>query len=491
MEMLSTGNTAGIGKTALGGLGIAGMSYGQQAGGSGGILAGIIGGAITGAMATPATPWIGGIIGGVIGGAMAAMGGGDETPETSFRIGAPQGTAAGYLQTRGHQGVSSQQNYAFVREQTAAYTQAERGYRDLLSLLGMDRDALVGLPTYDTGGFTQGTIDQIRDYFRHEWLPEAMRVAFWEPLSEGFRGLGMDQTAIDSLDRELRALPGANQFDQLSMFVGNVSALLETSADMDWNAILSSARETSMGSFIGGLSNMREGIGSALAGLDSMSLLQQAELAGSINTMMLSARQAEVQMLRQIDAAQQSVNRSLDLQIESLTMGGMGPQGQVSYVNQQIQSIMSGLRSGSFDSPETLSQAMADLQRYSGMYANLAGDRLHEPNVFGGASIADWLISVLEEARGLSDAGFEAMRDTVREQNEALIAEMQRLIEAIMRFNDNFDEALSGGGVGGPGDDTDTSDLFNQTFNVLVNVYANVPLSASAQVSVEPTTAIS
>lgn len=491
---LLEGDMAGARESALTGLGLAGVSYGVQEGGSAGIIAGMLGGALTGFQMAGAAGGLGAgwgaLIGAVVGGAMAYFGGQSESPETDFSIGAPQGTAAGSLRTRGHQGVSAAENFAFVREQEAAYSQAEGQYRNLLAALGMDYGALIDLPAFDTNGYTSASIAEIREYFQNEWLPEAMRQAFWEPLSEGLRGIGLDQTAVDALDRELSKLPGANQFDQLSMFITNVSALVDTAASMDWNAILDDVGASSMDQFLSGFTAMRGDIGQAMAGLDSMSLLDQAELAGSINDMMLRARQAEIQMLRQIDAAQNSINRSIGQQIEGLELGGMSEQGQLSYVNRQIQTILGNLRAGEYTSPEALQQAMGDLQRYVGMYQQTAGQNLYNESPFGGGSIADWLVSVLEEGRGLSDQAFEGMRDAVKEQNDALIAEMERLIEAITTFNDNFNEGGSGGGTRGDG--TDPSNPWNQGLSVFVNNYITGQVtSIQTAVAAEPTTAIS
>jgi hypothetical protein len=52
-------------------------------------------------------------------------------------------------------------------------------------------------------------------------------------------------------------------------------------------------------------------------------------------------------------------------------------------------------------------------------------------------SEADWLVSILEEARGLSNDAFESMRDQIRETNDALIAELERLIEALTHYGDS------------------------------------------------------
>ena len=48
--------------------------------------------------------------------------------------------------------------------------------------------------------------------------------------------------------------------------------------------------------------------------------------------------------------------------------------------------------------------------------------------------IRDSMVNILEEARGLSNEAFETMRDQIKESNDALVFELQRLIEALTNF---------------------------------------------------------
>jgi hypothetical protein len=97
---------------------------------------------------------------------------------------------------------------------------------------------------------------------------------------------------------------------------------------------------------------------------------------------------------------------------------------------------MAQLRAG-VESPEALQQIMADLQRYIGAYQGVLGDDLYAEGLFGGTA-ADYFIGLLEEARGLSNDAIEAMRDQIRESNDALILELQRLIEALTHYGDTI-----------------------------------------------------
>jgi hypothetical protein len=171
-----------------------------------------------------------------------------------------------------------------------------------------------------------------------------------------------------------------------------------------------------------------------MLGMDDMSLIERAGQAQTIEQLITNARQAEIQMLRQIDQMQQSINDSIDSQIEDIRYGGMSEGDRGAYLQEQIADIMRQLRAG-VSSPEAVQQLMADLQRYTGMYRQLMGEDFYTQSGFGGTE-ADWIVSILEEARGLSNDAFEAMRDQIRETNDALIAELERLIEALTHYGD-------------------------------------------------------
>jgi len=164
--------------------------------------------------------------------------------------------------------------------------------------------------------------------------------------------------------------------------------------------------------------------------------------------MIRQARQAEIQMLRQIDALQQGINRSIDQQVEGIRTGGMSNADQRQYYQEQITAIMGQLRGGT-GSPEELQQWMADLQRYVGLMQGSLGDRMYESIApWGGDTWADYLVGILEEARGLSNTALEEMRDQIQATNEALINELQLLILALTDFTGMLADPEGDGGGG-------------------------------------------
>jgi hypothetical protein len=177
-----------------------------------------------------------------------------------------------------------------------------------------------------------------------------------------------------------------------------------------------------------------DAVANQMLGIDDMSLIERASQAQTIEQLIMNARQAEIAMLRQIDQMQQSINASIDSQIEDIRYGGMSEGDRGAYLQGQIADIMRQLREG-VSSPEAVQQLMADLQRYTGMYRQLMGDEFYSGS--GGApSGADWVVSILEEARGLSNDAFEAMRDEIREVNQRLIDELEDLIDALTHYGD-------------------------------------------------------
>jgi hypothetical protein len=417
------------------GVGGAGMMYqGYQEGGTGGVMQGMMGGAMTG-MALGG-PW-GAAIGAAAGGIMALFGGEDE-PRVygSLGLGGSQVNQSDTDLSHGARNVWANQRIAEYRSSITAMNDVlrlfERG--DLFDMIGE-------APTFT---FDEGDLGEITTIFSERWLPQAMRQLFRGAINRGLRGLGVDDETRGQLWDEVRDLGGAGQIDALNTFIGSLVGLTDLYADMNWTAIEDESRQDSMSAFLGGMDDALGGIQNQMLGLDSMTLLERAEQAQTIEQMIMQARSAEIAMLQQIDSLQQSINRSIDSQIESLQVGGMSDEQARQYYAGQIDSIMASLRSGA-SSPEAIQQLMADLQRYVAAYQGAVGDQLYEGSPYGGPSYADELISILEEARGLSNTALEGMRDQIRESNELLISELSRLIEALQHWGDSV---ATGDGVG-------------------------------------------
>ncbi len=418
-------------------IGGAGMMYsGYQQGGGGGIAQGALGGMMTGAsIGTMIAPGIGTAIGAaigtVVGGVMGYLGG-PSTPRAAGSV----SLTGGRLDTI-NQNMSGQAESLWVQQRVQEYRGSIMQMNDILRLFGEGElfDLIARAPTFSFGGGAN-PLDELAAVFHDRWLPDAMRQMFRAAINRGLRSFDVDSDTRAQLWQEINALTGDARIQGLETFIGALVGVSNLYDDMNWNAIMDESRQDSLTSFLGGMGEALSAVQGQMLGLDQMTLLERAGQAQTIEQLMLSARNAEIQMLMQIDALQDSINQSIDAQIEGIRTGGMDDAQLRDYYGGMINSLMEQLRAG-VDSPEAIQQIMADLQRYIGSYQSAIGDSLYTEGLFGGTT-ADYLVGILEEARGLSNEALEGMRDQIRESNDALIAELGRLIDALTHYGDTI-----------------------------------------------------
>jgi tape measure domain-containing protein len=426
-----------IEKNALGAgiAGAGGIYQGYQQGGLGGFLSGAMGGmqlgGALGAIGGPAGIGLGMGIGAAAGGILSLFGGEDQ-PQVWGTVGL-EGGAVGQSDTD----LTGRARALWVNERVQEYRAAIMSMNDILRLFEDENlfDMIREAPEFE---FTEADINQVTAIFREQFIPHSMREMFRKAINQGLKGLGLDQDTRRQLWQELQPL-GADQIPALESFINSLVNITNLYDDMNWNAIQDAARQDSMQAFLGGMGDALEAVQMQMLGLDSMTLLERADQATKIEQLIVSARQAEIQYLQQLDSLQKSLNQSIDAQIESIRVGGMTDTQAANFYADQINAIMEQMRAG-ITSPEMAQQLVADLQRYIGAYQGVLGDDIYSMSV-GGQSLADHLIGALEEARGLSNEAFETMRDQIRESNDALIAELQRLIEALTHFGTAMDTA--------------------------------------------------
>ena len=418
------------------GIGGAGMIYGgYQQGGGGGMLQGAIGGAMAG-FAFGGVP---GAIAGAIAGAVLASFGSDKTPFTGASISLRPGDFASgqpgsWLNTE-HQGMSSEAQDLWITARQQEFRSSINAYRDILRIFNeSDLFELIGeTPDFNFAG--AGGADAVATIFREQWLPEAMRQMFEGAINQGLGDLGMSDQSIQQLWDELGQMVGSAQIPALQQFVSSLVGITNLYDDMSWDSIVDASRMDSMTSFMEGLSDISDAVSTQMLGLDSMTLLERAQQAQNIEQLVVQARQAEIQMLRQLDSLQKGINQSLASQIEGIELGGMTNDEKQRYYYKQITSIMATLRSGNVTSPEQLQQLIADLQRYTSGYEGTWGDDFYTTfrnSEFGyNFNPADFITSILGEAGGLSDDLFEGWRGDIQASNQALIEQLELLITAL------------------------------------------------------------
>jgi hypothetical protein len=411
------------------GIGGAGMVYsGYQQGGTGGMIQGAMGGAMLG---TAIMPGIGTVIGAVLGGVASFLGGEDEE---RYRVSFGTDTSSAYQTRLSGPGPAGEIRHAQMLGMISQYRASIMSMNSVIRIFeeGDLFDLIHDAPTFSFEG--DASFDQIAALFSEQWLPDAVSQMFSHAINMGVQRLGVDQTTLDQLWEELFAITGPERIAALEVYI---SALVGTSRlldDMDWQTITDESRMDSMTAFLRGMNDAVDAVRVQMLGMDDMSLIERAGQAQTIEQLITNARQAEIAMLRQIDQIQQGINDSINSQIEDIRYGGMSEGDRGAYLQEQIADIMRQLREG-VSSPEAVQQLMADLQRYTGMYRQLMGEDFYTQSGYGGTE-ADWIVSILEEARGLSNDAFEAMRDQIRETNDALIAELERLIEALTHYGD-------------------------------------------------------
>jgi len=409
------------------------IMQGREQGGAGGALQGALGGAMMGLNPAlmAATGGLSVVAGAVIGAAISFFGSKEKSP----RIYGGLALDGSHRVLQSDTDLSVQARAVWAQERIAEYQKSIMAMNNVLRLFkdGDLFDLVGGAPSFR---FDDDDLDTITTIFQQKWLPDAMRSMFKSAINRGLKNFDVGADTRKQLWKEINALTGGDRIIALESFIGSLVGVAELLDDLDWNAILDETRQNSMQSFVSGMGSMIEQTQTAMLGLDTMTLLQRAEQASTVEQLVRSARNAEIQMLRQIDSLQKGINDSIDAQIEGLHVGGLDKQGSISYYREMIQGIMGELRSGEgMSSPEQVQALMADLQRYVQAYQGAVGDdALYEAGPMG-SSRADWLMRILEEGRGISNETLDGFRDQVREINEALIAELRTMYEALTSLN--------------------------------------------------------
>jgi hypothetical protein len=410
-----------------GGGGLGGAAQGLLGGAMAGVSAGML---VTGAATLGAMGPVGWIIAGVlalIGGISGFMGGGSVTPETrgSMNFGTGRGRITGHRD----QYVDPAIEQAWIQDRMEEWNIAFNGMMDILRTFGDAElfEMLGSLETFTFGG--RGDLNMWATLFREEIIPDALRDVFEAAIGQGLGDLGVSDAKIQQLWRELDIMGTDRMLESLGKFVSAVIGMADTIESMDFDTMLDEVNVTSMEAFGIMIGNVLESIQMMTMGIDEMDILTQAETALEVQGLIGRVRSQEIQLLRQIQALSDQINASIDAQIESIALGGMEPGEQSQYFLDNIVAIMDQINAGT-GSPEELQALMAQLLAYTSQYQTLMGENLYLAGD-DGIIPADWLTDVLEEARGMANDQLEGFREEIRLQNEAIIAELQNIYDAL------------------------------------------------------------
>lgn len=343
------------GTAILGGLGTVYGATQQQSQGAG-ALQGLIGGASAG-MAFG--PW-GAVIGGIVGGVVGYFSSGSEEPETRWGIG-PGGAS---VATRGGQGMTAEDWEMWERQAQSLYRAERMQYIDTLQMLGQaDLFGMLGaLPSTGSGAgqWQEGSAASILRQLGETVLPDLFESWAGQAIGTGLGNLGVSDQAISALWDQLGDLAGQDRVQALQTYIQAVVHSAELLEDLDPAEIERVLGQSPLEALSDQVGEMFEGFDVAFASVQGLDYADLAPQADEVFQTIQSALGTWLSMIRQIDAEEQAMHRSIAAQRESIAVAGMDTEEQASYYQQQIQALMEQLRSGEGDP----SQLVGDIQRY-------------------------------------------------------------------------------------------------------------------------------
>jgi TP901 family phage tail tape measure protein len=455
----------------MAGIGGAGMVYqGYQQGGAGGFLSGAMGGAMSGAAiglnpavmaATGGISAIAGpIIGAVVGGVASLFGGKDEDPWFRFGISGGQGDVHS---SGGHLGFNTEKREVFERQMNALLRDMETSYISILqqfddtALIQAFSDSIEGSLSemFDMDfGKLEMKPDEFAQWFGDVWLPEQMERVFGPALYAGLDAYGVEPGVFAQIRATLQQLPSEDQIEGLSTYIGAVvqsSRLLE---DMDWDQLVADATQTGREAFVDAMTGSLHQIDVMISSIELMDPVQAATQAQEIFGLIESARQAEIEYLRQIQQMADAMADSIAAQREDLYLGGLSGNEQASYLATEIGDIFAQLESGLL-SPDEVANLTADAQSYISMLQSVMGEEglsgrmadilvdyfgnsflegglgdLFEGGVASGQTGRDFLIQLLDM---LDESSSEAMQGAMSD-TEAINAQFAERVAALSEY---------------------------------------------------------
>ncbi len=245
----------------------------------------------------------------------------------------------------------------------------------------------------------------------------------------GASGTGASSAFIDQMFQQ------ANQFnaDKRVQFVATV-----VKAVIDLADAADSLSEKSIAFDVGANSMERlgKGIDDVMAQISTIQARMAVEIdldakakdASRIAALVQQARQAEIQMLQQIDSLQKGISQSIKSQTEGLYLGGLSPAKQQDYLKGQISDYMGLLKSAT--SQEDVQRYVQLIQQYVSQLSSTYGDKLYQPMYgiggFGsGETPADYLMGILKDTQAAADEQLQGMRDAIKDKNQALLDALQ------------------------------------------------------------------
>jgi TP901 family phage tail tape measure protein len=440
------------GQRAMGMAAGAGMIYGatQQQSRGAGAMQGAMGGAMAGASFGP----VGMIVGAILGGAAGYLGSGVDTPTTQLSIGA-YGLGGGYtgnLQAR-HQGYKPEMAQVYLQQLFATYSEEKLEWINALREFGDAAlfEQMGELPRFDSDVLKMPA-DAMAAYFTETWLPSAMQNWAWPAMQEAMGERFVTELGQQRISQLLATLPDEQRMGALTDIIGVVQGMGELFEELDWDeAMMPSLDMGIMENFRAAQDEMSNQFEVIRASWEHMNLIEIAQDWEMLESTIYDARQTELDMVRQIRQLTDDIVLSINQQIESLELGGMGEAEQRAYLEQRIADLY-GQLVGATD-PNQVAQLTSDIQQYASMLAQAYGEQLYtgSDNVFlemmqrmgasmggltgaggglaPGTSYADIIQAALEATRDAAVIVNQGFEDEIHDANEALINELRMLAD--------------------------------------------------------------
>jgi TP901 family phage tail tape measure protein len=448
------------GQRAMGIAGGAGLIYGatQQPDRGAAAMQGAMGGAQMGMMLTGGNP-IGMVIGAILGGAAGYLGSGVDTPTTQLSVGAygPYGGYTGNIQAR-HQGYKPEMAEVYLQELFATYSKEKLEWINALREFGDAAlfEQMGELPRFDSDVLKMPA-DAMAAYFTQTWLPTAMQNWAWPAMETAMgerfvEGLGQQQ-----IRQLLATLPDEQRMGALTDIIGAVQGMGDLFRELDWDeTMMPELGMGIMGTFRAAQEEMSNQFEVIRASWEHMNLIEIAQDWEMLESTIYDARQTELDMVRQIRQLTDDIVLSINQQIESLELGGMGEAEQRAYLEQRIAGLFGELQRAT--DPDQVAQLTSDIQQYASMLAQAYGEQLYagSDNVFlemmrqqgagmagltgaggglaPGTTYADVIQAALEATRDAAIIVNQGFETEIHDANTALINELQLLADAFGIF---------------------------------------------------------
>jgi len=298
------------------------------------------------------------------------------------------------------------------------------------------------------------------------WITDEIPTAVFDQMEDGLRaGLaqsGYTDDKIEAIFAEAAGMTGQQLVDFISGLATGAIAINDAVAATNLPEMYRVMELSGFDAFGEGMVDVFENIDLLQARmLTSISTADQADSAARIADLIMNARQAEIQMLMQIQAIQDGINASIAGSIESLQLVQMNTYGQQEYFGSAISNLISSLTSdmdpaqvgetfndiqgymqsliGTFDA-EALGSTFGD-NEYSTLAA-LASSLGLDFNV--GETVGDFFIRAYEAIQGITDPLLEEDRAEVEGWADRLHEEANNTADALAALGDAAWRAILG-----------------------------------------------